>query len=99
VALDIGAAMAIGIGSSMSAMKDDIDRLRSDLVNLSVSLRDVASDPVRARLVAINGQIDRIADADCDYVGEPPTYIGVRPFLGAVLAFGAGLLIGRLLDR
>ena len=80
-------------------MREDINKLRDDLLNLSASLKDVASDAVRERLATIRGRVDHITGDNRDYPDEPPNHIGMRPFFGAVLAFGAGLVIGRLLDR
>lgn len=92
----------------MDALKQDIDRLRADLGGLLQAVRSEGSRQgenakvkLREETMRRMDQLKDVWDTARDY-GQK-TYIkahrgvGQRPMVSILTAFGAGLLIGRLL--
>jgi ElaB/YqjD/DUF883 family membrane-anchored ribosome-binding protein len=91
------------IDGEIGNVKDDLAKLRADIANLSNALKDVTSDAVndqialiRTRLDAITGEAKQHGRATLDDLTDR---IEERPLASVLIAFGIGLLAGRLLDR
>lgn len=85
------------------AVKDDLAKLREDIAHLSATLRDTTSETVRDQISSIRGRLDGITDEALDHgrhtLDELTEHIEERPLTSILLAFGIGVLIGKLLDR
>jgi len=80
-------------------LRDDLDALRKDVAKLSEDVRSIAGDRIgaardRARDTA-NWARER-GEAAANEVGHR---IEERPLTSVAVAFGVGMVIGRLLDR
>jgi ElaB/YqjD/DUF883 family membrane-anchored ribosome-binding protein len=91
------------IDGEIGNVKDDLAKLRGDIANLSNALKDVTSDAVndqialiRTRIDAITGEAKQHGRATLDDLTDR---IEERPLASVLIAFGIGLLAGRLLDR
>jgi ElaB/YqjD/DUF883 family membrane-anchored ribosome-binding protein len=84
-------------------IKDDLVKLREDIAKLTASFKDVTSETVRDRVGALRGRIDEIAgDARAQgrhAMDELADHIEERPLTSVLIAFGVGVLLGRLFDR
>jgi ElaB/YqjD/DUF883 family membrane-anchored ribosome-binding protein len=91
------------VESEFDTFKDDLAKLRADVANLSAALRDVTSDTVHEQVDAIRGRINRLTDSakieGQQRLDELTEQIEERPLTSVLIAFGVGLLIGRLFDR
>jgi ElaB/YqjD/DUF883 family membrane-anchored ribosome-binding protein len=89
--------------TEFDTVKDDIGKLRADIANLSASLSDATSDTVREQLSSIRGRIDQAASDARDHgrevLGDLADHIEERPLTSILMAFGIGLLVGKLFDR
>ncbi len=94
---------ARNVEGEFDTLKDDLGKLRADVSNLSSALKDVTSDTVREQIDMIRARIDSIA-ADAKLQGRASLddltgRIEERPLASILIAFGAGVLIGKLFDR
>ena len=84
-------------------IKDDLVKLRDDISKLTSAFKEVTSDTVRDRVGALRGRIDEIAgDAGTqgrEAMDELADRIEERPLTSVLIAFGVGVLLGRLFDR
>jgi ElaB/YqjD/DUF883 family membrane-anchored ribosome-binding protein len=91
------------IDGEFDTVKDDLTKLRNDIADLSAALKDVTSEAVRDQIGVIRDRIDQLTgeakvhgrqtlDTVTDHIEE-------RPLASVLIAFGVGMLIGRLLDR
>ncbi len=91
------------VEGEFDTLKDDLGKLRADVSNLSSALKDVTSDTVREQVEIIRARIDSIA-ADAKLQGRASLddltgRIEERPLASVLIAFGVGVLIGKLFDR
>ncbi len=91
------------VEGEFDTLKDDLGKLRADVSNLSSALKDVTSDTVREQVEIIRARIDSIA-ADAKMQGRASLddltgRIEERPLASVLIAFGVGVLIGKLFDR
>jgi ElaB/YqjD/DUF883 family membrane-anchored ribosome-binding protein len=94
---------ARNIDGEFDNVKDDLTKLRNDIANLSNALKDVTSDTVNEQIALIRHRIDGIT-GDAKQHGRATlddltVRIEERPLASVLIAFGVGLLIGRILDR
>lgn len=94
---------ARNVEGEFDTLKDDLGKLRADVSNLSSALKDVTSDTVREQVEIIRARIDSIA-ADAKLQGRASLddltgRIEERPLASVLIAFGVGVLIGKLFDR
>jgi ElaB/YqjD/DUF883 family membrane-anchored ribosome-binding protein len=94
---------ARNVEGEFDTLKDDLGKLRADVSNLSSALKDVTSDTVREQVEIIRARIDSIA-ADAKMQGRASLddltgRIEERPLASVLIAFGVGVLIGKLFDR
>ena len=89
--------------SEIGTVKDDLAKLRADIVNLSSALKDLTSETVHERFESLQGGLDKLTD-DAKLRGKQKLedltdHIEEQPLTSVLIAFGVGLLIGKLLDR
>lgn len=89
--------------SEFDTVKDDLSKLRNDIAHLSAALKDTTSATVREQIDTIRGRIDQIAGEARSHgratLDELTDHIEDRPLTSVLIAFGVGVLLGRLLDR
>jgi ElaB/YqjD/DUF883 family membrane-anchored ribosome-binding protein len=89
--------------SEFDVLKDDLVKLRGDIANLSSALKETTSETVREQVGKVRGRIDEITgDARAhgrQTIDELADHIEDRPLASVLVAFGVGILLGRLLDR
>jgi len=91
------------VEGEFGAVKDDLAKLRADIANLSAALKDLTSETVHEQLDSLKGRIDR-ATSDVKLHGRQTLddladHIEERPVASVLIAFGVGVLIGKLFDR
>ncbi|MDB5393834.1 MAG: hypothetical protein JWM91_1340 [Rhodospirillales bacterium] len=91
------------VEGDFGAVKDDLAKLRSDIANLSNALKELTSETVHERIDSLRGGIDRLTDdakvQSREMLDDLTDRIEERPLASILIAFGAGILIGRLFDR
>ena len=91
------------VESEFDTLKDDLAKLRADVASLSATLRDITSDTVHEQVDVIRGRINSLtgsAKAEGQQrLDELTEQIEERPLTSVLIAFGVGLLIGKLFDR
>ena len=94
----------------LDKLKDDIEALRADLSSLTKTIKGMGSsavedvqalgaeklDELRAEIERASGQVRRQGEAS---IAEIEQTVQERPLFSLLAAFGAGMLISRLLDR
>lgn len=94
----------------LDKLKDDIDNLRADLSSLTKTIKGMGNsavedvqalgaeklDELRAEIERATGQVRRKGEAS---VAEIEQAVQDRPLMSLLAAFGAGMLVARLLDR
>ena len=91
------------VEGEFSTVKDDLVKLRADIANLSAALKDLTSETVHDQIDSLKGRIDRLT-GDAKLQGRQALddladHIEERPVSSVLIAFGVGILIGRLFDR
>jgi ElaB/YqjD/DUF883 family membrane-anchored ribosome-binding protein len=91
------------VEGEFGAVKDDLAKLRADIANLSAALKDLTSETVHEQIDSLKGRIERVtSDAKLrggQTLDELADRIEERPVASVLIAFGVGVLIGRLFDR
>jgi ElaB/YqjD/DUF883 family membrane-anchored ribosome-binding protein len=91
------------VEGEFGAVKDDLAKLRSDIANLSNALKELTSETVHERIDSLRGGIDRLTgDAKLqsrEMLEDLTDHIEERPLTSVLIAFGVGVLLGRLFDR
>jgi ElaB/YqjD/DUF883 family membrane-anchored ribosome-binding protein len=91
------------VDGEFETIKDDLAKLREDIAHLSATLKGVTSEVVREQIDAIRNRIDGLTgearQQSRQTLDELTDRIEARPLASILIAFGAGVLIGRLLDR
>lgn len=81
------------------ALKKDIDQLKRDISTLTESIKQSAEQRAQAGMSSARGKYDefrREADRHAQDLGSE---IEARPFTSIMVAFGVGLLLGKLFGR
>lgn len=98
------------VSDDMGKLKDDIAALRADLSSLTKSMKSMGNsavgdlqalgaekfDELRAELERTSGEVRQKGEAS---VAEIERAVRERPLMSLLAAFGAGMLITRLMDR
>lgn len=91
------------VEGEFGAVKDDLAKLRSDIANLSNALKELTSETVHDRFDSLRGGIDRLTDdaklQSREMMDDLTAHIEERPLTSVLIAFGVGVLLGRLFDR
>jgi len=85
--------------SETDALKKDMEQLKRDLSTLSDSVKQSASQRAQAGVDSARGTYDdlkRQADRQAQDLGSE---IEARPFASIFVAFGVGLVLGKLVGR
>ena len=94
----------------LDKLKDDITALRADLSSLTKSMKAMSNsavedvqalgaeklDELRAEIERASGEVRKKGEAS---VAEIERAVQERPLMSLLAAFGAGMLITRLMDR
>ena len=91
------------VEGEFGTVKDDLVKLRADIANLSAALKELTSETVHEQIDTLKGRIDHLT-SDAKLKGRQTLddladHIEERPVSSVLIAFGVGILIGRLLDR
>jgi ElaB/YqjD/DUF883 family membrane-anchored ribosome-binding protein len=91
------------VEGEFSAVKDDLAKLRADITNLSAAIKELTSDRLHEQIDSLKGRIDRVThdakDQGRQALDDLADHIEERPVSSVLIAFGAGILLGRLFDR
>jgi ElaB/YqjD/DUF883 family membrane-anchored ribosome-binding protein len=91
------------IEGEFGAIKDDLAKLRADIANLSSALKDLTSETVQERLDTLRSGIDRLTDdaklQSREMLDDLTDKIEEKPLASILIAFGVGILMGRLFAR
>ena len=89
--------------SEFDVIKDDLVKLRDDIAKLTSVLKETTSETVRDRVGMLRGRIDEIADDARTHsrqaMDDLADHIEERPLTSVLVAFGVGVLLGKLFDR
>jgi ElaB/YqjD/DUF883 family membrane-anchored ribosome-binding protein len=91
------------VEGEFGTVKDDLAKLRADIANLTAALKDLTSETVHEQIDSLKGRIDHLtSDAKArgrQSLDDLADHIEERPVSSVLIAFGVGILIGRLFDR
>jgi ElaB/YqjD/DUF883 family membrane-anchored ribosome-binding protein len=91
------------VEGEFGAVKDDLAKLRADIANLSAALKELTSETVHEQIGSLKGRIDNIThdakDRGRQALDDLADRIEERPVSSVLIAFGVGILLGRLFDR
>ncbi len=91
------------VEGEFGAVKDDLAKLRADIANLSAALKGLTSETVHDQIDSLKGRLDRLThdakDQGRQALDDLGDHIEERPGSSGRIAFGVGILIGRLFDR
>jgi ElaB/YqjD/DUF883 family membrane-anchored ribosome-binding protein len=91
------------IEGEFGAVKDDLAKLRADIANLSATLKSLTAETVHDRIDSLKGRVDGLAhdakDQGRQALDDLAEHIEKRPVSSVLVAFGVGILLGRLFDR
>jgi ElaB/YqjD/DUF883 family membrane-anchored ribosome-binding protein len=95
--------MARNLEHEFDAVKEDLGKLRSDITSLTDAFQSVASEKVRDKWNGAHEKFDPWTEK-ARYRGRESLEdlaeeIEERPLTSIFLAFGVGVLLGRLFDR
>jgi ElaB/YqjD/DUF883 family membrane-anchored ribosome-binding protein len=91
------------VEAEFDTVKDDLAKLRADVANLTAALKGMTAEAVHEQVGTIRDRLDRLT-GDARHQGrqtldELTDTIEERPLTSILVAFGAGIVLGRLLDR
>jgi ElaB/YqjD/DUF883 family membrane-anchored ribosome-binding protein len=91
------------IEAEFDAVKEDLTKLRSDILMLSNALKGATSETVQDQIGQIRSRIDSLTGEAKQHgqqtLDDLTDRIEEKPLTSVLIAFGVGLLFGRLLDR
>lgn len=95
--------MARPLEGEFDTVRDDLTKLSNDIANLAASLKDGATDTAREQLAAARERFEQLTE-EARTRGEEQleslaATIEERPLTSVLIAFGVGIILGRLLDR
>jgi ElaB/YqjD/DUF883 family membrane-anchored ribosome-binding protein len=91
------------VEGEFGTVKDDLVKLRADIANLSAALKELTSETVHDQIDSLKSRIDRLT-GDAKIQGrqaldEVADRIEEHPLSSVLIAFGVGILLGKLFDR
>jgi ElaB/YqjD/DUF883 family membrane-anchored ribosome-binding protein len=88
------------------SIEDDLGQLREDLAVLAKDVKNLASQQVSAEQAAMKERLEAVRVKGKEAMAKAGEGIDAvedqivkHPFSSILVAFGAGLILGRLLDR
>jgi ElaB/YqjD/DUF883 family membrane-anchored ribosome-binding protein len=98
------------LGKELDAVREDMAKLRSDLGSVAEALRDVTrerAEAAKSGLRDLTGNVreelrksfDGVRDRSRKSMESMEEQIEQKPLMSLLVAFGAGMLLGKLLDR
>lgn len=91
------------IGQDLEALREDVTKLRSDLSHLAKSLLEKGkseTDSARDRVVEeLMSNLRSARQKGSDTVGTVEHRIQEKPLMSLLIAFLAGLILGKLFDK
>ena len=95
--------MATEIDSNLDTVKDDLGKLKADLSSLTTAFQGFAAETVRTKWNGTQEKLDqwteRARSQSRESLEDLAEEIEDRPLTSILLAFGLGVLLGRLFDR
>jgi ElaB/YqjD/DUF883 family membrane-anchored ribosome-binding protein len=96
--------------TDLDALKEEMSRLRDDFVDLAHVLKDVTRSGVEAARERLDGGthglldelrsvLDRLRTRGKEAVGSVEAKVEKNPLVSVMVAFGIGLVAGKLLER
>ncbi|GIL39763.1 DUF883 family protein [Roseiterribacter gracilis] len=89
--------------SEFDTVRDDLTKLSDDIANLAASLKEGATDAAREQLAAARDRFERLTDEARtrgeEHLENLAATIEERPLTSVLIAFGVGIVLGRLFDR
>jgi ElaB/YqjD/DUF883 family membrane-anchored ribosome-binding protein len=86
-------------GKAADALRDDLDQVRADLAALIDTVGKLASDSGKEGLRAFEKMKARTQAQATESLESVEHQIAARPLTSVLIAFAAGLLFGKLMDR
>jgi len=93
------AVMADQPSADIAALQTEIKQLRADFAQIVGTIRDLASDSVAAAGQQAQAQTEKVWTEVKRQADSVTREIEERPVAAALTAFGAGILLGLLLNR
>ena len=89
--------------AEFDTVKDDLVKLRADIASLTHALKDASSETVQERLASVRERVSAFSDdaksKGLESIDDLVKHVEEKPLSSILIAFGVGLLAGRLLDR
>jgi ElaB/YqjD/DUF883 family membrane-anchored ribosome-binding protein len=89
--------------SEFDTVRDDLTKLSNDIASLAAALKDGATDTAREQLAAARDRFERLTEEAKsrgeEHLDNLAATIEERPLTSVLIAFGVGIILGRLLDR
>lgn len=85
--------------TTYSSLKHDIDDLRADVAAISETLRDMGADTGDGTVRRVREAIGQAGDTARRAAAGTVHQIEERPLMSVAGAFGAGVVLGTLLNR
>ena len=83
----------------MAAIRKDLAALRADIAALARTAADAASDGKAQLGEAMRDKAEEIGEMGSEIASSVGRHIEERPLASVAVAFGAGFLLGKLLER
>ena len=96
-------ATEANIEGDFATVKEDLNKLRSDIASIKNTLQEVATEKVRARVNDAQQKFDKWSETARyrsrasleNFAAE----VEDRPLTSILVAFGLGVILGRIFDR
>ncbi len=85
--------------SDAEQLKADLEQLKRDMAALTDTLKGMAAERGHQGADALKGAAAATEEQAKAAIQSVENHISERPFASVLVAFGAGLLLGRLLGR
>lgn len=85
--------------TDLGKLREDLDAVRADIARLAESLKTATGDTARAGVGAARLGAERARVQADEWASELGRRIEERPYGSVLVAFGVGLLLGKLFDR
>ena len=91
------------LDKEMDLLKDELGKIKKDLGGLVDSIKSVSKSGAKATRSSVETEFEKafsdFQERSQQYVASTEKGITDRPFGSVAVAFGVGLLVGKLLDR